>query len=78
MQTVTGDKVHAVGDAVLDEKTLIDNNADGNKYVGIATGGTATTEEAWTITRITSTNPQEISNAPKNSIWNSRTGLVYS
>lgn len=78
MKSVTGEKLANVAIGVSDEQSLIDTNADTNKYIGVASPGAATSDQAWTITRITSTNPQQITNAPKNSIWDNRTGLIYS
>jgi len=78
MQSVSGEKVQATAGIELAEKTLIDTNADGYKYIGVAASGAPLADAAWVITRISGGNPQVFDHAPANSIWNDRTGLTYS
>jgi len=60
-------------------KTLVDINADGYKYIGEAPAGTATSAAAWSITRISSVNPQAFLISPANSVWDDRaTTVTYS
>jgi hypothetical protein len=59
-------------------KTLIDDNADGNKYIGEAPQGSATSSSQWIITRIGSANPKQIDTSDPNQIWDNRTSVSYS
>lgn len=59
--------------------TLIDTNADGYKYICEAAPGTATSAAAWSITRISSGNPQEFLLSPADSVCDDRaTTVTYS
>lgn len=57
--------------------TKIDTNADGNKYIGIAPRGSATSASVWVITRIDSANPQTIDHSLPNQVYDDRTTVSY-
>lgn len=77
MKSVNGEKITATASLETDNKSLIDDNADGNRYIGEASRGTATSAAAWTITRIGSAAIIQFDHAPANSVWDDRTSLVY-
>jgi hypothetical protein len=71
---------------LLAPTVLVDDNVDGNKYIGIATAGSDTTagraDQRWAILRIsTSGTVKSISNARGNqdarNVWDNRTSLEY-
>lgn len=57
---------------------IIDDNANGYKYIGTAPQGSAAAASAWAITRIDNSNPQTIDHSQPLQIWNDRTSVTYS
>lgn len=59
-----------------DNIVKIDTNADGNKYIGEAPAGSATSDEVWHVTRDDKSNPQTLDNAA-GIAWDDRTTASY-
>ena len=67
-------------EAVLSDKILIDENADGSQYIGVAVKGSSTSSATWAITKNDNGIPvNAFTHSDPNQIWDNRaTSVVYS
>jgi len=65
-------------DATSSNKVLIDDNVDGNQYIGTAPQGSATSASVWAITKNDNGAPvQTFTHSQPDQIWDNRTSGTY-